>query len=448
MAKTVTANLESQTTDNGGTNGSSLTDTTILHPMVRDLAFVASNKAQKIVLKQAAALKRDADTEFRNKFRCMQAEKRQRELESTCVQLTKASTPQILHDKYNPVLNVGSFIDVAPNLTPRNCSYGGNAWVVDSYLDAKGRTLVNVRYALDGTSEKQVQLTRITPLEIPQHSGGRPPKRTTVASIPSIEETMVTPRKDQFDQPIEGLLQSAYSTNKGKRWRRKQLGLEDSDVKDERFRQCLLSDYLSLKVYLHVMKTHTQTNAPNQHRKRGNDGQWASRIQRNNPHSIAYLCSVAWDVSINLPRLLQRRSHGIMTKRTPKLTTGVKKLKGLSVIENRAYALATYTAAYLFTLDYLKRTKLTYHDRWPTTEQIKEWKARAARAWKYSTKAQQSVWDMRAREHDNQQPLIAKRIIQSLQTNASKSYGAVALDIGEWCSAPTIQSWLASFKST
>jgi hypothetical protein len=38
--------------------------------------------------------------------------------------------------------------------------------------------------------------------------------------------------------------------------------------------------------------------------------------------------------------------------------------------------------------------------------------------------------------------------IQSLQTNASKSYGAVSLDIREWCSASTIQVWwLASFKS-
>jgi hypothetical protein len=73
----VTGDLESQNSNNGGANGSSLIATTILHPMVRDLAFSASNKAQKRVLKQAAALvKRDADTESRNKFRCMQAEKR------------------------------------------------------------------------------------------------------------------------------------------------------------------------------------------------------------------------------------------------------------------------------------------------------------------------------------------------------------------------------------
>jgi hypothetical protein len=345
----------------------------------------------------------------------MQAEKRARELESTRVQVTKASTPQIVHGKRRSVLNAGYFVDVAPNLTPGHCSYGGHAWVVDSCLDAEGRTLVSVWYALEGNIENHVELTRITPREIPQHAGARPPKRTTITTIPPPTEESMTTRKEYVDKPIEFLLQSAYSANKGLRWRRKQLGLAESDVKDERFRQCLFSNYLSLKAYLLVTKRQTQTEAPNQHRKRENNGQWASAVQRNNPHTMAYLCSIAWDVSIKLPRNLQRRSYGMMTKTALKSTTGVKKIKGLSVIEGRAYARAAYIATYLFTLDNVKRTKATYHDRWPTNDQVREWKARVARAWKYSTIAQREVWDMKAREHDNQQPLIAERIIQSLQ---------------------------------
>jgi hypothetical protein len=119
-------------------------------------------------------------------------------------------------------------------------------------------------------------------------------------------------------------------------------------------------------------------------------------IQWGNPHTIAFLCNLALDLSINLTRTLQRQSHGIMTKATAKPMAGVKKMKGLSVIEDRAYALATYTATHLFALDYVKRTKSSYHDRWPTNDQIREWKARAAHAWKYSTKAQQELWDMSA----------------------------------------------------
>jgi hypothetical protein len=52
MDKMVTGDLESQDTNYGGANGSSLVATVILHPMVRDLAFSASMKAQNRVLKQ------------------------------------------------------------------------------------------------------------------------------------------------------------------------------------------------------------------------------------------------------------------------------------------------------------------------------------------------------------------------------------------------------------
>jgi hypothetical protein len=121
---------ESQNSNDGGANGSSLIATTTLYPMVQDLAFSASNKAQKRVLKQAAALKCDANTKFRNKFCCMQAKKRARELKSALVKVIKASTPQILHGNQRPVLNAGAFIDISPNLTPGHCSNGGNAWLL------------------------------------------------------------------------------------------------------------------------------------------------------------------------------------------------------------------------------------------------------------------------------------------------------------------------------
>jgi hypothetical protein len=43
--------------------------------------------------------------------------------------------------------------------------------------------------------------------------------------------------------------------------------------------------------------------------------------------------------SLTFAALLQRQSYGTMMKAMPKLTTaGVKKIKGLSVIKDRAYA--------------------------------------------------------------------------------------------------------------
>jgi hypothetical protein len=87
----LTGDLESQNGNNGGANGSSVIATTIMHPMVQDLAFLASNKFQKCVSKQAAALKCDINAEFRNTFCCMQAKKRARELESTLFEVTLQS---------------------------------------------------------------------------------------------------------------------------------------------------------------------------------------------------------------------------------------------------------------------------------------------------------------------------------------------------------------------
>jgi hypothetical protein len=191
-------------------------------------------------------------------------------------------------------------------------------------LDAKGRTLVSVQYALEGTIEKRIKFTRITPVQIPQHANVGLPKQITIATKSTPTENPMPARKDFIDKPIELLLQSVYSCNKGLRWRRKQLGLVASDIQDERFRQppeqLLVAQGILTSNKVVVTDNCTQAN---QHRKRGNDGQWANRIQRSNPHTIAYLCNVAWDVSINLPRNLQRRSYGIVTKTMPKSTTGV-----------------------------------------------------------------------------------------------------------------------------
>jgi hypothetical protein len=55
MDKMVMGDFESQNSNDGGANGSSLVAMTIAHPMVRDLAYLASNKAQNRVFKQTAA---------------------------------------------------------------------------------------------------------------------------------------------------------------------------------------------------------------------------------------------------------------------------------------------------------------------------------------------------------------------------------------------------------
>jgi hypothetical protein len=73
------------------------------------------------------------------------------------------------------------FIKAAPNMTPGKCSYGGEAWVAESCMDDKGRTLVIVRYALANTMETiNIQLTRITLVPILQHACTHPPKEQSL----------------------------------------------------------------------------------------------------------------------------------------------------------------------------------------------------------------------------------------------------------------------------
>lgn len=64
MEKRVLADLQNKSSSNGSTNGSSFIDTVILYPTVCCLAFTASDNAQKIVLKQAAALQYNAHTKL------------------------------------------------------------------------------------------------------------------------------------------------------------------------------------------------------------------------------------------------------------------------------------------------------------------------------------------------------------------------------------------------
>jgi hypothetical protein len=71
MDKMVTGDLESQDTNDGGANGSSLVATTILHPMVRDLAFSASKKAKNRVLKQVAGLNATIHTVSTQQSTCL-----------------------------------------------------------------------------------------------------------------------------------------------------------------------------------------------------------------------------------------------------------------------------------------------------------------------------------------------------------------------------------------
>jgi hypothetical protein len=71
MEKTVTTDLGNQNSNDGGGNRSNLLASTILHPMAQNLAFVATNKAQNRVLKQAAAFNATIHTASTQQYTCL-----------------------------------------------------------------------------------------------------------------------------------------------------------------------------------------------------------------------------------------------------------------------------------------------------------------------------------------------------------------------------------------
>jgi hypothetical protein len=72
MDKMASEVLESQNSNDRGANGSTtLIATTILYPMVRDLAFLASKKAQNRVLKQVAAFNATIHTASTQQSTCL-----------------------------------------------------------------------------------------------------------------------------------------------------------------------------------------------------------------------------------------------------------------------------------------------------------------------------------------------------------------------------------------
>jgi hypothetical protein len=78
--------LERQNSNDGGANGSTLIATTILHPMVRDLAFSASMKAQNRVLKHVAAFNATIHTASTQQSTCSPTQQStQSTQQSTCL---------------------------------------------------------------------------------------------------------------------------------------------------------------------------------------------------------------------------------------------------------------------------------------------------------------------------------------------------------------------------
>jgi hypothetical protein len=150
----------------------------------------------------------------------------------------------------------------------------------------------------------------------------------------------------------------------------------------------------------------------------------------------------AWGVGIHLPKTLLDRV-GVPYPVAP--ASPVHK----SPIESLEAAKIWFSARTLYINQriqerVLEETHLAYSS--PQVQQRRVvFRAEAKAEWVVSLSVtEKAFWESQSRRHVALQPTIRDSIIESLRANPSKSYKSIANDIGNWCSATAIHTWLAS----
>jgi hypothetical protein len=266
--------------------------------------------------------------------------------------------------------------------------------------------------------------------------------------VPRPKRNLATPTNDATNedihlppQPLIDILRGAHQRNRGKGWRRKDLGFEKSRTKDDRFVSQFLRDYHELEGILSGAAALAGVR-PNAHNIHDRVGKFKKRSRVHNPLSKSYL-AFAWGVGKNYGAdLVNGRARplpGVKAARKPNSVN-------LCVIDSQEAATLRYTAEFLFVQDYVRQkskanNQYAYED---TRAMEKSWREEAKARWSRMSEVKKRVWYKEQRDHDERQPLVRDQIIESLQANGAKSYRAVAEDIGYWCCASTIQKWLSS----
>jgi hypothetical protein len=114
------------------------------------------------------------------------------------------------------------------------------------------------------------------------------------------------------------------------------------------------------------------------------------------------------------------------------------------VISNRELAKSVYTAKHLFALNQCRHEKNTSLDLQSTKAGYAERYALALVQYDHLTTGMKDRWEMEARSHDEQQPMIQSRITDMLKDNPKISWESLELAIDRWCCASTIRRWAIS----
>ncbi|KAI2498747.1 hypothetical protein MHU86_15758 [Fragilaria crotonensis] len=410
-----------------------------------DNSYIAAQRSEHAVRREAREVATRADAEFVNKRQCIEAERKTQREQTLATNLT--SPPCSTSNKVNrhqSAIRPGQYVLVSQDLSPGKFSHGGEAWVLAVH-GSQGSMVCDVEYikctAGNRTrGEKAVPLSRLTLKNCAWHAAQlscnkRGSKR--------LQEQMTTPppekQTSKDSKPLKDILSLACQSGMSNGWRAREMGFNACASKQNaRFRDCFRRDLAELKGFLSAVPKIRM------HSERGRDGSWKVRRQQHNPFTIKYL-QYAWGVGVHYANNLVSLEHDVSVKGG--ITAAVKSSK--CVIDNRAAARAWYTPQRLFIdkqvhVRHAEAEMLAYESR---KAKNYEWTEEAKAEWVLLDASVKEEWIFHARNHDERQPYIRDQIIQAIQRSPTKSFDKIAADIDHWCSASTIHKWLSSHDS-
>ena len=116
----------------------------------------------------------------------------------------------------------------------------------------------------------------------------------------------------------------------------------------------------------------------------------------------------------------------------------------LGVIENRMAASKFYCAKRLYAINKCRHALHNYEDK---SRKLHDQRMKAALA-EYDGLPNdiRNLWDLKAREHNEEQPNIKYRIVDALKANPKVSWLGLERKIDYWCGASSIWRWVTSFE--
>lgn len=287
-------------------------------------------------------------------------------------------------------------------------------------------------------------------------------------------------------------LQKSHSLHRPKGWRQDDFPELDVAVASVK-RELLLQDVMWMEHHLNLkgrrkgpkqargvgdsfcsysFVRNSKSNSNSNNNNDDNDNDDSNRSEKIHPLTMRYL-AYSWGVGKNTPKeLLKRvnvRSVGAGAPGGSSNTNNPEVWKQRSVIECRKTALKHYSAKHLYI-----RHRITERRRLSMQQELEkdkkneddddenenddasssgsflayQYRKDIKEEWDALDQAGREPWERKATWHDEMQPSVQQILVAQINNHPYRTYNDLAMDIGDWCGASTIQRWLTAKRAS